>query len=396
MTNDHSGAPRRGLQTTLIHRARGECDDSLSSPIYQTSVFAAEDSAALARVATAVQPANFYLRYGNPNQERPAQLIASVEDAEAGLVTASGMAAIAAAILSNVSSGDHIIAQTSIYAGSRKLLTDVLPRYGIDCSFVPQDASAIRAAHRPNTKLVYTESPSNPLLAVTDLEAVAKFARQEGLISICDSTLATPINQRPLDHGIDMVVHSATKHLGGHHDLMLGVLVGNKSLIERAWEYELVMGAVASPFECWLLERGLKTLGLRMRRHNENALALAEFLNAERCVRRVYYPGMQTSPQYDLARRQMPGGFGGLLAVEFHAGYDAAQAVADKLELVRLAPSLGGPETLVVHPAAMWAREASPAQQAAAGIAPGLLRIALGLEDIDDITRDFAQAIAAL
>jgi methionine-gamma-lyase len=295
--------------------------------------------------------------------------------------------------MSLVASGDHVVAQRNLYPGSTTLLNDLLPRWGIECAFVDQtDMQAVASALRPNTKLIYAETPTNPLMRLTDLSAVSALARERGVTTIVDNTFATPINQRPLEYGIDVVVHSATKYLGGHCDLTAGVMVASRSFIERAWKFAIVAGATLSPFDAWLLLRGLRTLALRVERHNSNALALARMLEAHPKVERVNYPGLESHPQFDLARRQMSG-FTGILSVELRGGYAAAEAFIGRLRLATYAASLGGYETLVVHPAAMWRQQVSIDQQSSTGVSDSLVRISVGLEDERDLLNDFAQAL---
>ncbi|MGH9848005.1 MAG: trans-sulfuration enzyme family protein, partial [Blastocatellia bacterium] len=247
-------------------------------------------------------------------------------------------------------------------------------------------------ALRPNTKLIYVETPVNPLMQITDLGFIVELARPRGIATICDNTFATPINQRPLELGIDAVVHSATKYIGGHHDATAGVLAGSKAFVEDVWRFALVAGAALSPFDAWLLLRGLRTLGLRVERHNQNAMALARFLEIHPKVAKVYYPGLESHPQHELAKQQMCG-FTGMLSVELRGGYSAADQLISSLKLATRAASLGGFETLVVHPASMWSLQLSAEQRQATGINDGLVRISVGLEDEIDLLRDFDQAL---
>ncbi|MDQ3010049.1 MAG: PLP-dependent transferase, partial [Acidobacteriota bacterium] len=244
----------------------------------------------------------------------------------------------------------------------------------------------------PNTKLIYVETPVNPLMQITDLRFVAELAKQHKILTICDNTFATPINQRPLELGIDAVVHSATKYIGGHHDVTAGAMAGRQDFIERVWKFALVAGAALSPFDAWLLLRGLRTLGLRIDRHNQNALALAKFFETHPKATRVYYPGLESHPQHDLAKSQMSG-FTGMLSVELRGGYSAADKLISSLKLATRAASLGGFETLIVHPASMWSLQLSPELRAATGINEGLVRISVGLEDQVDLLHDFEQAL---
>ncbi len=376
-----AGSEGMGLQTQVLHEA-GRLNEThaVTPPIWQTSTFAADSPEHIAELGESMRPAEFYTRYGNPSP-RP--------------VDASGMGAIFPAVMSLVQSGDHVVAQRVHYAGTTKLMRDMLPRWGVERTFVEQaNAEEFAAAVRPNTKLIYVESPSNPLLQVTDLKAVAELARGRGITTVIDNTFATPVNQRPIELGIDVVVHSATKYLGGHHDLTAGVVVGPRSFIEGVWEFNIVSGSILSPFDAWLLLRGLKTLGLRVERQNRNALALAQFLESHPRVERVNYPGLESHPQHALARRQMRG-FTGMMSVELKGGADAAARFVGSLKLVRCAVSLGGVETVVVPVAAMWSHPPTPEQRRALGIGDGLVRVSVGAEDERDLVADFAQALGA-
>ena len=386
----------KGMQTKAVHASREHnTTHAVSSPIWQTSSFSADSAAHFDEIATATRPAEFYTRYGNPTHRQAEATIAALEGGETALVTASGMGAIFTAMMCGLSAGDHIVAQRNLYSGTNTLIEDLLPRWGIEYTFVEQaHAANFSEAVRPQTKLIYIETPTNPLMLITDLRAVAALGRGRGITTMVDNTFATPVNQRPLELGIDVCVHSATKYLGGHSDITAGVIVGSAEFVERAWKFALVAGAVLSPFDGWLLLRGLRTLGLRVERHNRNALALARFLEAHRQVERVHYPGLESHPQHELARTQMSG-FTGMLSVEVRGGFRTAEAFIAALKLGTNAASLGGFATLVVHPAAMWRRQLSAAQGGAAahGLGEGLVRISVGLEDEVDLLKDFAQAL---
>ncbi|MGB7925448.1 MAG: aminotransferase class I/II-fold pyridoxal phosphate-dependent enzyme [Pyrinomonadaceae bacterium] len=383
-----------GAQTVAIHADASVNETrAVSPPIWQTTAFSADSSERFGEIAAATHPAEFYTRYGNPTHREVETVMAALEGGEAALVTASGMGAIFSAVMSQLRSGDNVVAQRNLYPGATTLLGELLPRWGIECAFVDQtDMAALADALRPNTKLIYTETPTNPLMQLTDLRAVAELARSRGITTIVDNTFATPINQRPLQYGIDVAVHSATKYLGGHHDLTAGVIVATSSFIESAWKFAIVAGATLSPFDAWLLLRGLRTLGLRVERQNSNALALARMLEAHRGVERVNYPGLESHPQFELARHQMSG-FTGILSVELGGGYERAEAFIGRLKLATYAASLGGYETLVVHPAAMWRQQVSADQQTSTGVSDSLVRISVGLEDERDLLDDFAQAL---
>lgn len=387
------------IETRLLHADRSPSDGaSVAPPIYQTSTFTFDNPQAMALGAQTPQHPGFYTRHGNPNHAQVAAVLAAIEGGEAALVASSGMGAISATAVALLQSGDHVVAQRMLYAGTRTLMTDLLPRYGVEVTFVDQhDAAAFTAAMRPNTRLVWMESPSNPLLGITDIARVAEIARSAGALTVIDNTIASPINQRPLELGADIVVHSATKYLGGHSDLIAGAAIGSKALIDRIWKTHIVLGATLAPFEAWLLLRGLRTLDLRMARHNANGQAVAAFLASHARVRRVYYPGLATHPNHDVAARQMRG-FGGLLSFEVDGGFDDAWRVVERLRLIRNAVSLGGVESLIAQPAAMWPNigAAETAAAAAMGVMPSLLRLSVGIENADDLLADLDSALSAL
>ena len=386
----------RGFQTKAIHVSdRFNSTAAISAPIWQTSTFRVRSSEHFDELAHETKPTEYYTRHGNPTHRQVEETIAVLEGGEAALVTGSGMGAITTSIMSLLKQGDHVVAQQSLYGGTKTLLEDVLPNWGIECTFVDQtNAANFAEAIRPSTKLIYIETPTNPLMRLTDLRAVADLAKSREITTIVDNTLATPVNQLPLECGIDVVVHSTTKYIGGHSDVTAGLIVSSESLIERVWNHHLIAGAVLSPFDGWLLLRSLRTLGVRVERHNQNALALARFLESHPKVDCVNYPGLESHPQHELARCQMTG-FTGLLSVELRGNYQSAKRFISSLKLVANAVSLGGIESLVVHPAAMWSKHLSPDQLHSMGVSESLVRISVGLEDEVDLINDFAQALEA-
>ncbi len=377
-----------------IHADRAANDtDAVVPPIWQTSTFWADSDELFLEKATTPGCDHFYTRTGNPNQTQAALVVASLEGAEAAVVSGSGMGAISSTILAFAGTGDHVVAQQNLYAGTTSFLSGLAPRLGIETTFVDQRSpAAIEAAIRPSTKLVVLETPSNPLLRITDLRAVAEIGRSIGLVTMVDNTFATPINQRPTELGIDIVVHSATKYLGGHSDLIAGVAAGRREHVDRIAKVMSETGASLGPFEAWLMLRGLRSLPVRMERHNRNGMAIARFLEDHPAVATVHYPGLDSHPQRDLARLQMSG-FGGMVGAEFAGGHDAASRFVSSVRLARRAPSLGGVETLVTHPAAMWAKTLDRDQMERMGIAAGLVRLSIGLEDERDIIADFGGAL---
>ena len=371
----------------------------VTRPIYQTSTFVAPHGEQGAAVAGAVHPERFYTRYGSPNTTAVEERVAALEGGEAALAVASGMAAVTSAVLAHVRAGDHVVAQSAHYTGTLSFLDDWLPRFGVEVTRVDQaEPDAVAAALRPATRVVYLETPTNPTMALTDLRAVAALAADHGATSVCDNTFATPYNQRPLELGVDVVVHSATKYLNGHSDVTAGVVVADAETVGAVWEYARVHGPVLHPMEAWLLERGLKTFDHRMRGHNANALVLARALEAHEDVAAVHYPGLASHPQHELARVQMPGGFGGMLSFEVTGTdaderYETAQKVVAGVERCVTAVSLGGTETLLTHPASLVFAHQPPQLLERAGVSPGLLRISVGLEGPEELVADLDRAL---
>lgn len=391
------------IETDLIHAGEAfNTTPSVVPPIYQTATYyAPSDAADYTVAATAARYPYFYHRHGNPVSSQTAELIAGLEGTEAALLTATGMAAISTAVLSIVKAGDHVVAQQSHYSAASILLKELLPQFGIEVSyFDQQDRASLDRVLRDNTTLIYLETPSNPNLAITDLAYVGTLASQKGITTICDNTFASPINQRPGDFGIDIIVHSATKYLGGHSDLTAGVICGTQKAVDNAWKKLLSLGGALAPFDSWLLLRGLRTLSLRVRQINENALALAQWFEKHPLIKKVLYCGLPSHPQYELAVRQMKG-FTGMLCVEVmgedeRAQFTRAQAVLNHLKIFANAASLGGVESLAVHPASMWGLHHSPEQKLKAGINDGMLRISVGIEHVEDLIGDFEQALAGV
>ncbi|HEX6182480.1 MAG TPA: aminotransferase class I/II-fold pyridoxal phosphate-dependent enzyme [Pyrinomonadaceae bacterium] len=383
-----------GFQTRAIHAGKGENRTrAVTPPIWQTTTFSADSSEHFAEIATAVRPAEFYTRYGNPTHKEVEATVVALEGGEAALLTSSGMGAIFTALMSSLNAGDHVVAQTNHYAGAMTLFEELPRRFGVEVTLVDQTRTEEFAeALRPNTRVVYAESPTNPLMQITDLRAVAELAKGRGITTIVDNTFATPVNQRPLEFGFDCVVHSATKYLGGHSDVTAGVIVSTHEFVERAWHFSLLAGSILSPFDGWLLLRGLRTLGMRVERHNSNALALARFLEGHTGVGRVHYPGLESHPQHGLARTQMSG-FTGMLSAELRGGFEAAERLISRLRLATNAASLGGHETLIVHPAAMWRGYMTAEQLRARGLDDALVRISVGIEDEQDLIQDFERAL---
>jgi methionine-gamma-lyase len=388
--------PVRGLQTTLIH-AGDEHNPStaVASPIYQSATFSFADPAEIAEAMVAEAHPQFYGRYATPNSHQVAATVAALEGGEAATPVASGMAAVSLILLGLLQSGDHVIAQKTLYPTTYKLIADKLPSLGIQSTLVDQtDVDAFAGAIRPNTRLIYLESPANPTLSLTDLTAVAAIARAHNALTVVDNTFATPYNQRPLALGCDIVLHSATKYLAGHSDVVAGVVVSTAAIITQLWRQHIMFGAVLHPFEAWLLERGLKTFALRMAQHNANAQAVAEFLAGHTAVAEVYYPGLPHFPQSDLARRQMTGGFSGMVSFDLGGGRAAGYRLLQRIRLIKQAVSLGGVHSLLTHPASTISAVQNETEISASGVQPGLVRMSVGLEDAADIMADLDQALA--
>ncbi|NYT38630.1 aminotransferase class I/II-fold pyridoxal phosphate-dependent enzyme [Allopusillimonas soli] len=384
-------------ETTVLHGdAALNADASVVPPIHYSATYRARSAAEFADMANTPRHPGFYNRYGNPVHKHVEAILAELEQTETALLMGSGMGAISTTILSLVERGDHVIAQQRHYMSTSKLFEEVLPRFGVTCTLVDQtDNEAFAAAIRSETRLIMVETPVNPTLSLTDLKAVADLARPRGIITVADNTFASPLNQRPHELGIDIVVHSATKYFGGHHDLMAGAVCCSQALAERIWPMHVTLGSVLSPMDAWLLLRGLRTLPLRMERINANAQAVAEWLETQPAIDRVFYPGLPSHSQHNLARRQMKG-YGAVIAFSIKGGFEATSQFVSSLKLATHAVSLGGVETLIVHTAAMWAGTMTEAQMQSAGIEPNFVRMSVGVEHIDDLKADLATALAAI
>ncbi len=367
--------------------------NSLSPPIYQTTTFRADNAEAFLEMAVTPHHPQFYTRYGNPNHAQAEAVIAALEGAEAALLTSSGMGAFVALSMCFLEAGDHVVAQQVHYGGTIGFLENMLAKFGVTTTFVDQtDASAFAEAIQANTKLIITETPTNPMMILTDLKAIADLGKQHGILTVCDNTFATPINQNPLNFGIDLVFHSATKYLGGHHDLIMGAIAGSQILIEQIWRTSISVGVSVNAFDSWLLLRGLRTLKLRVHEHNNNARQIAERLELHPAVEHVYYPGLASHPQHELAQQQMQG-FTGMLSFVLKGDKYQAEAFLSKLKLIDRAASLGGVHSIIVHPAAMLAAVLTEEQFIERGIPLNLVRLSVGLEDIEDLWADIEQAL---
>jgi cystathionine beta-lyase/cystathionine gamma-synthase len=365
----------------------------LITPIYQTSTFEVENMAEQVRVTDTDM---FYTRYGNPTHTVAESAIAELEGADAALLFASGMSAISTSMLALLKSGDHVVAQRDIYGGATKFFTQWLPKFGIETTLVDTtDYEQHARAIRPNTKILYLESPTNPTLRVVDLKKVAALAKQHGLTTLIDSTFSTPINCRPIDYGIDLVMHSGTKYFGGHSDLICGIVAGRKDLIGTIHATRTTIGCNMDPHAAWLLLRGMRTLAVRVQRQNQSALQVAQFLKTHAKVRSVSYPFLEGHPQRALAMEQMRGG-GGVLSFEVDGTGEDACRFAESLQLFSLAPSLGGVDSLVTIPVITSHSMIRPEERAKMGVTEQMVRLSVGIENVEDLIADLERGFAAV
>jgi len=356
----------------------------LNTPIYTSSSFEYLDV-----------PANVYPRYFNtPNQKTLVEKLGALENAEDGIIFSSGMAAISTVMFTFLSSGDHVVLQKDIYGGTHHFVTAEFDRFGIQYTFVSNRTEEIERAVQENTRIIYIETPSNPLLLVTDIEAVAQIAKANNVLSVIDNTFATPINQNPLALGIDIVAHSGTKYLGGHSDLCCGAVLTRKDLANKIRSTAANFGGSLNAMTCYLLERSLKTLNVRVEKQNQNALIIAEYLQKDPRIPKVYYPGLESHPGCAVAKKQMSG-FGGMLAFELDEREAGPDRFLKRLKLITPALSLGGVETIICAPATTSHEKISDAERAGLGITHNLLRLSVGIENAADITADIDRALSA-
>ncbi len=389
---------KESIYTLAVHAGEDKTQNhgALSVPVYSASVFAFQDADEGAAIHNYQKEGFFYGRLGNPTTQALEKTIAELENGEDALAFASGMAAVSAALLTLVKPGDHIVAPESMYSTTTNLLEHLAAEFSIETTFVDAaDTASYSAAARPNTKVFWIETPSNPLVRVTDLAAVAAIAKDNGATTIADNTFATPYNQRPLDLGVDVVIHSATKYLGGHSDLTAGVMVGRKEIVEKARHGAAKLyGGNIAPQVAWLVMRGIKTLALRMERHNYNASVLANMLSQHPKVAALFYPGLESHKNHDVAIRQMTG-FGGMIGLDVGT-VEAGKTFVNNLRLCTLATSLGGVETIVQHSASMTHATIPRDVRLKAGVTDGLLRLSVGIEDVDDLKQDIEQALGKI
>ena len=399
LTPDSSGSAAsqaRGPSTTAVHagEAREKPGFSITDPIFASSTYTFRDTQSIIDFIEEKQPREEYGRYGNPGERVVEDKLAAIEGGETAVLYSSGMAALVGLLMAHLNAGEEIIFFDECYHRSREFCRKHLTRFGVVFREVPTcDYAAMEAAITPRTKFIVSESPTNPHLSVVDIARFADIGRRHGVLSLIDATLCTPYNLRPLELGVDFVLHSATKYLGGHNDLLAGVVIGSQEKLAPVRNLRGIMGGVNSPHNAYLLERGLKTLALRMERHNANGLAVARFLEGHPRVERVLYPGLESHPYHALAARTMRG-FGGLVTFFVkNADWRQTSRVIDAVKIPRIGPSLGGVESLIEQPLVMSYWNYSPAERATFGIGDNMIRLACGIEDSADLIADLAAAL---
>lgn len=384
-----------GLGSRSVHAGEDAANpyDSITQPIVQASTYTFRNSAELLDFKEGRIERDEYGRYGNPTLRAVERKLAALDEGEDALLFSSGMSAVTTTLLAFLSPGAHMILTEECYRRTRQFCNTLLSRYGVETSLVaPGDLQRVAALIRPETRLILTESPTNPYLHVVDLEALVRLARERDIKILIDSTFATPYNQRPLNFGVDLVIHSGTKYLAGHNDVMAGAVVGGASLVGALRDLQGILGCVLDAHAAYLFLRGLKTFQLRMARHNENGLAIARFLESHAKVRKVHYPGLEGHPSYKVAREQMSG-HGGVVSFEIDGDFAASNAFIDRLRIPRIAPSLGGVESLVENVALMSYYELGPEGWREMGIADALVRYSAGVEDAEDLIADLKQSL---
>lgn len=387
-----------GLSTKCVHAGerRQKPEGSITAPIFTASTFTFESTASLLRFVEGQEQREEYGRYGNPNERSVEAKLAALDGAEDAILYSSGMAAIVGLLMSRLNSGDEIVFFDQCYHRSREFCTKHLSRFGVVTHQVPTgDFDAMESAITPQTKMLVSESPTNPHLTAVDLERFVAIGQAHEVETLIDATLATPFNLKPIEYGVDYVLHSATKYLGGHNDLLAGVLCGRRELLDPIRSLRGILGSINSPHNLYLLERGLKTFELRMQRHNENGQQVAEFLQAHPRIEKVFYPGLKSHPSHEIAASQMAG-FGGLITfLVKDADWKATSRIVDASQIARIAPSLGGVETLIEQPMIMSYYQCTPAERVAFGIADNMIRMSCGIENAVDLIADLERALSA-
>jgi cystathionine beta-lyase/cystathionine gamma-synthase len=382
--------------TDAIHLGEGvdPSANPLTLPIYETTTYVFKDAAEVEAFQAGKSDRYLYTRYSNPTVAAVEKKLAAIEGAESALLVSSGMAAVTTAVLSTVKAGDEVVCGSAIYGGTLHLLADLLSTFGIVARFVDPSAMSDPATYSEKTKLAWFESPINPTLRCVDIAAVARACKARGVTSVIDSTFATPINQRPLDLGVDIVMHSATKYLNGHGDITAGVLAGSAARMKDAAYARKMLGTILDPAAAYAVGRGLKTLSARMAVHNANAMRLAEWLEKSGKVSRVYYPGLPSHPDHAIAKQQMTGGFGGMVCIDLDGDYSRVTRFYDRLQIFKRAASLGGTESLISLPVLTSQYGHTDEQLKAAGVTRGMARLSVGIEDFEDLKSDLEQALA--
>ena len=391
MSNDRKPASR------IAHAGETEIEsmtDPLVAPIYQTTVYSYPDISAVDDVYEHREPGYIYSRYGMPNHRLLESAMAELEGTQAGLATATGMSAISAVIFGTLSAGDRIVASNQVYGGTRNLLDQDVQRLGIEVTYVDaRDPDQVRQALSEPANMLYVEGITNPTINVLDLAALGEIARETGVYFVVDSTFATPIHARPVDHGADIVIHSTTKFIAGHNDVSGGIVLGSEEILDPIRQVAIRFGGIGGPFDAWLVLRGLKTLALRMRQSSSNALKLAEALHGHRAVERVRYPGLGNHPQHQIAKRMLREGYGSMLSIDVRGGRQAVETVVQRLEMIRFVETLGGLGTTVVHPATTSHRSVDSAVKEELEISDGLLRFSIGIEEPEDLIEEVVTAL---
>ena len=374
----------QGINTLCTHA--GELQDKeyrgAVSPLYMSTSYAFED----------VDKKRYPRYFNTPNQQALAQKMAALEHGEAALIFGSGMAAVSTALLAFAQKGDHVIFQKTLYGGTSNLVVEEFEKFGIEYSFTKDlSVESFEKEIRENTKVVYIEAPSNPLLTITDIEAIANLTKKHNLVSMIDNTFASPVNQNPIDFGVDVVIHSATKYMGGHSDILAGTVISSEEMIEKIFQLAKNFGGSLSDYTVWLLERSIKTMGLRVRAQNENAGRLAEFLQNHELISKVYYPGLESHTDHELAKKQMKG-FGGMISFELQEGLGASDFMKN-LKLIKPSMSLAGVESTILSPTKTSHSLLTPEERAEQGIEDELMRFSVGIEETEDLIADLEQAL---
>jgi cystathionine gamma-synthase len=392
------GAATGSIYTQSVHggEERKNYADAITTPIVQSSTFVFPSTEEVARYTSGKLERYEYGRYGNPTQKAAERKLALLEGAEDCLLFDCGMSAVTSALLALLGKGDHLVITDDAYGQTLRFCKSVLPRFGVESTVVKMgDYSQMEKAIRKKTKVIFTESPTNPYLNVIDMERMRRIRERYGKLMLIDATFATPFNQRPLEWGMDLVIHSATKYLAGHNDLLGGAVLGNRKLVKSVREYQRITGSVLDPLCCYLLIRGMKTFALRVEFQNRSAQKVAEYLEGHAKISKVFYPGLRSHPQHAIARRQMKG-FGGVVSFWIDRDLKKVKKFLDSLQFVFIGPTLGGVETLISHPATITYYRNTREERYALGITDQLCRLALGIEDPDDIIADLDQALGKM